>query len=128
MTRASLDHIERGTCDGCNKQFPGWALYEPVEGDPWADALCGACIMAHEAVEEEPPVLAPWETEAGKYLKAQRNIRLDGSLWAIMPGSPLTPACQAEWISYRAVLHRMTVDCDDPGVWVWPEPPTNAYD
>lgn len=129
MVRKSLDHIERGTCDGCSKQYPGWALYGPLDSDAWSNAVCGGCITAHEAVEEEPLVLAPWETEAGKYLKAQRNMLLsfDTTGWAMMSDSPVTEACREAFKAYRAILNRMTVDYDDPADWEWPEVPALEY-
>lgn len=129
MERKSLDHIDRGSCDGCRSTLPGWALYEPLEADDWTDMVCGACIdaKADAAVLVEPIAMPPWETEAGKFLKAQRNIALDGSLWALLPGSPLTAACQAAYIEYRTKLHRMTVDAASPEAWTWPKEPIHEY-
>lgn len=131
MERVSLDTIERGTCDGCAKSFPGWALYEPVDGEPGPDAICGACIerVANENATVVPVVLAPWETEPGKYLKAQRNLALsyDQSGWVLSEGAPVTPACREAFLAYRAKLNRMTIDYL-PEDWVWPERPILAYD
>ena len=129
MARVALK-VEKGECDNCLKTFPGWALYRPLKSEDCEVAICGACIASKAAAKTTAKVantVAPWETEAGKFAKAQRNLALDGSLWAVMPGSPLTLACQAEWIAYRATLNRMTVDCADPAEWVWPEPPKNEY-
>lgn len=128
MSRNSLD-VERGECDGCFAKLPGWALYEVREDDPWYEAVCGACLMRHEAVDSATPDLAPWETEAGKYLKAQRNLALsfDQTGWVMIDDAPVTNDCREAFRAYRASLNRMTVDFL-PDTWVWPEPPTLAYD
>lgn len=130
MARVALK-IEKGECDNCLKTFPGWALYKPWKSEECYEAICGACIAskaaAKVATKVSSPIVPPWDSEAGKFTKSQRNLALDGSLWTVMPGTPLTNACQAKWIAYRATLNRMTVDCADPDAWVWPEPPELEY-
>lgn len=130
MARVALK-IEKGECDNCLNTFPGWALYKPWKSEECYEAICGGCIASKAAANVTATVASKvvplWDSEHGKFMKAQRNLALDGSLWTVMPGTPLTSACQAKWIAYRAALNRMTVDCTDPEVWVWPEPPKLEY-
>lgn len=130
MARVALK-VEKGECDNCLKTFPGWALYKPLKAEECYEAICGGCIALKAAAKAKvvPVVVEPWETEAGKYLKAERNLALsfDQSGWAIMSDSPLTASCQASWVDYRAKLNRMTVDCTSPEEWVWPEKPALEY-
>lgn len=118
-----------GACEVCSAKLPPFALYKPLKAEPAKKAICGACINAHAEATATiaVKVVQPWETEAGKFLKAQRNIALDNSLWALLPGSPLTAACQAAYIEYRTKLHRMTVDAASPQAWTWPKEPTHEY-
>ncbi|WP_156884197.1 phage tail assembly chaperone [Sphingomonas sp. LK11] len=128
MARVALK-VEKGECDNCLNTFPGWALYKPLKSEECYEAICGACITAKAAAKAkvEPLVVSVWDSEHGKFMKAQRNLALDGSLWTVMPGTPLTIECQAKWIAYRSTLNRMTVDCSNPSDWVWPEPPALEY-
>lgn len=128
MRKALQDH-KQGSCEVCTARLPGWALYVPEVSEPAKNAICGACIAAQLEASVGVAVEAyePWDGEAGKFAKAQRNIALDGSLWAVMPGSPLSVACQAKFVEYRTKLNRMTVDAASPETWVWPEVPALEY-
>lgn len=116
-------------CDACGAITPVWALYRSV-GDEPQGYICGRCIADHAASKAlpEPDSVDTWETEAGKFLKAQRNMMLsyDVTGWAVMMDSPLTPESKNAFLAYRARLNRMTVDWT-PDTWTWPNMPTKGY-
>lgn len=117
-------------CSGCGKTHPAWALYEPEGNEDFPAWVCGRCIDDHAKGKEVEalPSDDPWQSERGKYLKAERNLALDYAItgWAIMPDSPLTQKCREAFLAYRAQLNRMTVDFT-PDTWVWPARPEHAY-
>ena len=116
-------------CDACGAATPVWALYKSENDEP-KGYICGRCIADHQDSKAlpEPEPVDPWESEPGKFLKAQRNMKLsyDVTGWAIMPDSPLTPESKADFLAYRASLNRMTVDWT-PDTWVWPTAPIKTY-
>ena len=85
-------------------------------------------ISAQEA--EAAAQLAAWDTEAGKACRAERDRRVNATLWTTADGSPLTEECRAEWTIWRAAMFRLTLDLpgpianDAPG---WPAEPVYAY-
>lgn len=99
--------------------------------------ICGHCITnQHRAavLEAEAAALAalevstPWETEHGKWVRAERNRRRDAVAWAINPlTSPLSSVCQAEFVQYVKELHTLTIDYATPAAVVWPVEPALAY-
>lgn len=56
-------------------------------------------------------------------VKGQRNRLIADSAWATDPDSPLSDASRAEWAAYRAALHAVTKDIEDPRAVVFPEAP-----
>ena len=115
-------------CSGCGKTLPAWALYEPEGDEDFPAWVCGVCIDAHakSKLPDQLPPADPWKSEQGKWLKAERDLALNNNRWAVMPDSPLTPECQAEFMAYMRALHRMTVDCT-PDTWTWPSRPEQTY-
>lgn len=116
-----------GHCDGCAAELPAWALYVPLESEPWPASVCGNCLDAALPVTIAATPTG-WESETGKWLKAQRDLLLDygATGWAIMPDSPLSTDSEGEFRAYRAKLNRMTVDYT-PETWTWPDRPTPRY-
>lgn len=109
---------EPRACDGCGVPTPAWALYRDDDSEPWQ---CAICLTPTAPAAIAAPI-EPWDTDLGQYLKAERNIVLDGFRWTIMPDSPLTAENQAEWVAWMRALHRMTVDFQ-PSDWSWPARP-----
>lgn len=118
---------EAGACGVCGAKLPGWALYVPEADEPASDAICGACINSSIKVAPDHTPEG-WESEKGKYLKAERNLALsyDQTGWVTMPDAPVTEECRQRVLGYRAILNRMTIDFT-PETWVWPERPTLSY-
>lgn len=110
-------------CDNCGNPNHAFALVQHSE--QW---ICGHCItdMAREAAGEVVDEDTSWASELGSTLRAQRNMILDSIAWTFRADSPLTPACQAEWLAYAGLLNRMTVNAE-PLTWTWPVQPTNQY-
>ncbi|WP_375292210.1 phage tail assembly chaperone [Sphingomonas melonis] len=115
-------------CSECDSRQPLWALYWPLDDEPFVAQVCGACINAHarQNAPQPPKNDDPWSTDKGQHLKAERDMALNGSRWAIMPDSPLTAECQAAHLAYMQLLHRMTVD-HLPEAWEWPAKPELEY-
>lgn len=84
--------------------------------------VCGGCyqdmLRVAEAIARTMTALvgtAPgWDSEEGWAVKVQRNEKVREALWAAGPGSPLTPACQAEFVAYIEAWHRVTIDFAGP--------------
>lgn len=80
------------------------------------DMACGQCVaddkrLRDQANEHLAQARAPaWETPAGLEMKARRDRMLDKWRWTILPDSPLTKNCQAEFKRYLFSWHRMTID------------------
>lgn len=122
-------------CGNCRDTVPHIDLLYRVE---WHESLvCGACRhskeveaarIAQEAQEASEAVAleGTWESEQGKYLKAQRNSKLEFTRWTIDRDSPLSADNQEEWLAYRALLNRMTVD-HTIASWEWPVEPEQRY-
>lgn len=122
-------------CGKCPDSVPHPDLLYSVD---WADqSVCGACkhkkeVDAQRASQEAADASeaialeGTWESEEGKYLKAQRNSRLELTRWTIDRDSPLTADNQDEWLAYRALLNRMTVD-HTIATWAWPTEPEQRY-
>lgn len=95
--------------------------------------VCSTCASdvhrrALAAQEQaEAAQLDPWDTEAGRALKVDRDRRVNGSLWTDAPGSPLTSACRAAWTAWRTTLFRLTLDFAGPEEVTWPEEPGLEY-
>jgi hypothetical protein len=115
------------TCSECKEERPNWALYVPISGEPFSGNVCGNCI--NENINISTPVVQvtpTWETEKGKYLKAQRDSILNDCAWVFLPDCPYTDATVTLIAAYRKLLHRMTVDYT-ADTWQWPEYPTITY-
>lgn len=122
-------------CGNCRDTVPHTDLLYRVD---WLESLvCGACkhdkevdaaraVQEAEAAQRAVAVEGTWESEQGLFLKAQRNAKLEASRWAIDRDSPLSDDNQEEWIAYRALLNRMTVDHTIDS-WVWPDVPEQRY-
>ncbi|MFC5373915.1 hypothetical protein ACFPIF_15215 [Brevundimonas faecalis] len=78
--------------------------------------------MARQEAAEEA-TLDPWDTDAAKQVRAERDRRINASLWTTAVGTPLTTTCQAAWEAWRGRMHRLTL------VWpvVWPAEPELEY-
>ncbi|CAB4131779.1 Phage tail assembly chaperone protein [uncultured Caudovirales phage] len=112
------------TCPHCGRERPKATI---------ADGKCD--LDRHEADRLEATAAfmqrandVAWSGPLGDAIRQERNTRLDLSLWAVMPGSPLTQACQDEFTEYRKKLHRLTVDFDIPGEVIWPSQPDLVYE
>lgn len=98
------------------------------------DDICTNCLAGYDreqvakAEAEAAAGVQGWDTDTGAECRAERNRRLDACLWAVQPGSPLTPECQDEFCEYRKALNRVTVDFGIPADVVWPDQPTLVYD
>lgn len=60
-------------------------------------------------------------------LRQRRNELLDAYRWTIMPDSPLSVACQAQWAAWLQSLHSLLLNVTDPATVVWPEMPEYEY-
>ena len=119
------DETQDRPCETCRTITPTWALVE-IE-NVW---VCGQCVV-HANRELEERLIYPdqdWRSTRGEWMKAERVRLLDSWRWTIMPDSPLSASCQAEFKAYLQSLHRMTIDAPDATAWSWPDPPALAYE
>lgn len=138
MARKSYqDHFEAGVaveplaCDGCGKLTPAFGIYEGQEGEPdgW---ICGVCIQdvarqvraAEEAANALPS--SSWDSEAGKFLKAERIRLLREYAWTVDATSPFSDEGKALWMTWVTSLNRMTIE-STPDTWTWPALPEQLY-
>lgn len=139
MTRLSFeDHLgedvtaEPLPCDGCGKSTPVWALYEG-QGNELEGWICGHCIQDVARVVAEQEAAAntipdtSWESELGKFYKAERIRLLREYSWTVDATSPFGEAGKALWMEWVRTLNRMTVD-STPDQWTWPSFPPQQYD
>lgn len=122
---------------GCKRQLPpqGFACTDDLGAD-LPRFVCYTCashahrvaLAAQDAAEAAQ--LAAWDTEAGKACKAERDRRVNASLWTTAAGSPLTDDCRAAWRTWRQAMFRLTVDLPGPipnDSGDWPQEPGYAY-
>lgn len=60
-------------------------------------------------------------------LRQQRNELLDAYRWTVMPDSPLTEECKAEWLTWLGQLHTLLIDVVDTASVVFPPKPSLEY-
>ena len=97
-------------------------------GKPEAlDKLLAKLDPAKVRVEQGWAELPP-KTRPGPTIQVQRNRLLAQWEWTVSPASPLTKACQQEWMAYLKALHRVTKGLADPSLVVWPTVPGLVYD
>jgi len=98
--------------------------------------VCYTCAShAHRlaiAAQEQAAAaqLAAWDTEQGKACKAERDRRVNATLWTTADGSPLADDCRAAWCVWRQAMHRITVDLPGPipnDSGDWPQEPGYDY-
>lgn len=138
MARKSYqDHFEAGgevqplACDGCGKLTPAFGIYEGLEGEPdgW---ICGVCITdaarVAKAIEEAANVIpdTSWDSERGKFFKAERIRLLREYAWTVDATSPFSDEGKALWMTWATSLNRMTIE-STPDVWTWPALPEQLY-
>lgn len=103
---------------------------EPADDLPgeWG---CSTCILdrcREKKAEEEATAPEPgWDSELGNHWRARRTMLLDQHAWTIRADSPLTTECQAAFLAWFALWHRMTVDAPNPGAFSEPQMPTFEY-
>ena len=78
-------------------------------------------LQTREVEDKAPPPLQLFE------LRQRRNELLDTYRWTIMPDSPLSSSCQAQWAAWLQSLHSLLMDVTDPATVVWPEMPGYDY-
>lgn len=78
-------------------------------------------VATRRVVDKAPPPPQMFE------LRQRRNELLDAYRWTIMPDSPLSAACQAQWAAWLQSLHSLLLDVTDPATVVWPEMPGYEY-
>lgn len=113
-------------CGNCGGVHPSWAMYNH---ENYTSPICGICVNREnelEVPEVEVAFVEPWDTEKGKYLKAERLSKLNDTAWVYLPGCPYTDSTVEQFTVYRSKLHRMTVDYQ-PDTWEWPETPVIEY-
>jgi hypothetical protein len=117
-------------CPSCELRHPAFAIVEYHEA-----LICTQCYSTIEreitdgiAFDQAQNAPRTWDSEDGKYIKAQRVGLLDRDRWTIMPDSPLTQECQQQFIAYLKKLHRITIDFAMPDDLVWPERPELEYE
>lgn len=127
------------SCVRCNGVYPTFAFVEVYdEGGNWDGTFqCSNCHIADAAIAQAAAAQAereareaadPWDCEAGRQVRQQRNIRLEMVKWALDPlTSPLAPDSIAEYQEYVKKLHRLTVDFPSPADVVWPVEPEPRY-
>ena len=112
-----------GICPHCTRERP---LAVIAEGKCDLDRLEAERLEA-VSVFAAHSVNIGWDGPQGDAARFERNQKLDASMWAIMPGTPLSQECQDAFTEYRQKLHRLTVDFETPGAIVWPDQPTLVY-
>ena len=123
-------------CSCCARELPakGFACTDGLGAD-LPRFVCFTCashphrlaVAAQEAAAAA--LLAAWDTEEAKACKAERDRRVNATLWTTAAGSPLSPECQAAFTSWRERMFRLTLDLpgpipNDSGDW----PPEPALD
>ena len=78
-------------------------------------------LQTMEVEDKAPPPPQMFE------LRQRRNELLDTYRWTIMPDSPLSAACQAQWAAWLQSLHSLLLNVTDPATVVWPEMPGYEY-
>lgn len=91
--------------------------------------ICGTCLQDADRAELVHFVDDSWtpESELANGIRAERNRRLETSAWAVLPGSPLTEKCQAEWTAYRAWLNAISVSFKCPSAVEWRDEPSKEF-
>jgi hypothetical protein len=82
--------------------------------------VCRLDLSTMEVVPYTPP---PTYNE----LKQKRNELLDSYRWTIMPDSPLSESCQAQWMAWLESLHSLLVGVTDFSSVTWPDMPPLEY-
>lgn len=92
--------------DGLGADLPRFVCFTCASH---AHRVALAAQEAHAAAQ-----LAAWDTELAKACKAERDRRVNGTLWTTATGSPLTQECQDAWTSWRQSMFRLTIDLPGP--------------
>lgn len=128
LTDAEQEVPERAPCDFCGAmRFPIELVHsgELTETEDDNGYMCSHCIdeAARLALSLAPvPIEELWED-----VRARRNQLLDKHSWSIREDSPLSLACKAEFLIYLRLLHRITLDYEEPALVQWPAVPELVY-
>ena len=71
-----------------------------------------------DATRPRVPIARQWAS-----VRNQRTRLLDENRWTVLPDSPLSAECQAEWLTYLKALQAITRDAEAPADVVWPTMP-----
>lgn len=112
-----IDWTNSAICDGCGRTTELFALIVDAVGI----TRCGQCV-ANDRIGGTSADPLNWND-----IRAERDARLNASIWAVLPGSPLTDECQGDFASYRAYLHRVTIDFAHPDLVQWPTIPDYCF-
>ena len=116
-------------CPGCGTSYHPVAVVKL--GKRWR---CGHCKINEE---RQSQVLIErslntedhgWDSEYGNGVKAERNALLEKWAWTIRMESPLSEACQANFLQYLRALNRLTVNFSKPCEVVFPALPELEYE
>jgi hypothetical protein len=121
---------ERLACPRCNRIGPPSTMKHVAGCDHFQTTfVCGQCFLKRIYETGSPPAIPDdWsDTEPANNVRAERNRRLNECVWTVLPGSPLTETCQADWAAYRAALNAITVTFAGPSMVVWPTAPGLEY-
>ena len=105
----------------------------PFEPDLLSEGgRCGWCLLEDKRGEAEVEHKArlkdnSWQGPQGDAVRLERNQLLEVWAWTVRPGSPLSEACQSEFVTFFEKLHRLTVDYKNPKAVKMPEPPVLTY-
>lgn len=107
-------------CPSCSRVGPAFIMAVTDMGT--GGFVCSTCVMDAQREASSGLSSLSWPD-----VQAERNMRVNDVLWAVLPGSPLSPDCQSDFADYIAALHRVTVDFETPDAVVWPVKPELAY-
>lgn len=118
-----------GTADVPGETPP--TIQQDVQVVTVTDALCTNCKIDEEraaiAVQEAAVDQDAWDQRGGDAVRSKRNILLNSYAWTVTAGTPLTPACEAEFAEYLLALNRLTKEFAKPSDVIWPTTPDMAY-
>lgn len=118
-------------CPSCGRAGPP-STFKDVRADARFafPLICAREYLERERDDAEVARLAApatWDSERGNDVRAERNRRLDASVWTVLPGSPLTAECQAAWAEYRLALNALTVTFASPVDVIFPVEPRITF-
>ena len=108
-------------CESCGFITAPFGLIQHEGLNGW---VCGNCITDFERGRQNN---IPDEVELWNGVRATRNKLLEQHSWTVALHSPLTKACQAEFMSYLKALHRITARYSSIEEVVWPDMPAYEY-